>query len=58
MRRIHLFELVVSLLRVYSPRALRMLTTSIPCGDYVWEIGQASTGTPLFVFMYLVGYPV
>ncbi len=49
---------VVSLLRVYSPQALRVLTMSIPCGDYVWEIGQALTGTPLFVFTYLVGYPV
>jgi hypothetical protein len=48
---------VVSLLRVYSPQELRELTNQIQCDQYIWEIGQASTGTPLFVFTYLVGYP-
>lgn len=48
---------VVSLLRVYSPRALDELTTRIPCQDYVWETDLASTGIPIFVFTYLVGYP-
>ncbi len=48
---------VVSLLRVYSPRELESLTNSFPANDYTWEIGQASTGTPIFMFTYLVGYP-
>ncbi len=26
--------------------------------EYFWEAGQASTGTPVFVFTYLLGYPV
>jgi hypothetical protein len=47
---------VISLLRVYSVRELKELTDSLGCKDYIWEIGQASTGTPLFDFTYLVGY--
>ena len=49
---------VVSLLRVYSPRALEELTTRITCQDYVWETGLVSTGVPIFAFTYLIGYPV
>jgi hypothetical protein len=49
---------VVSLLRVYSPQELKELTTPIPCEGYAWETGVASTGTPIFSFTYLVGYPV
>ena len=48
---------IVSLLRVYSEQELKKLTQSIYAEDYVWEIGQASTGTPIFVNSYLVGYP-
>jgi len=49
---------LVSFMRVYSPRDLKELTRSLRQEDYIWEIGQASTGTPLFVFTYLLGYPV
>jgi len=49
---------MLSFLRVYSQNDLKELTRSLVCKDYTWEIGQASTGTPLFVFTYLVGYPV
>jgi hypothetical protein len=49
---------VVSLLRIYSPQELKGLINSFPSDDYTWEIGQASTGTPIFTFTYLVGYPV
>jgi hypothetical protein len=49
---------VISLLRVYSLQALKELCDPLQCEDYKWEIGQASTGTPLFVFTYLLGYPV
>ena len=49
---------VISLLRVYSPQDLKELTDSLPSKDYTWEAGQASTGTPIFVFTYLIGYPV
>lgn len=47
----------ISLLRIYSIRELEELTSSLQSIDYTWEIGQASTGTPIFVFKYLVGYP-
>jgi hypothetical protein len=49
---------VVSLLRVYSPEQLRELTAHIPGDAYAWETGLASTGTPIFDYTYLVGYPV
>jgi hypothetical protein len=49
---------LVSFLRVYSAKELRDLVGSLDTNDYQWEIGEASTGTPLFVFSYLVGYPV
>jgi hypothetical protein len=49
---------VVSHLRVYSPQELRDLTALIPSQGYAWEAGLASTGTPLFSFTYLLGYPV
>jgi hypothetical protein len=48
---------VISLLRVYSPQELDELTAQVSCEGYVWESGRASTGTPLFDFTYLVGYP-
>ena len=49
---------IISLLRVYSPQDLKELTVPLECEGYIWEIGQASTGTPIFVFTYLLGYPV
>ncbi len=49
---------VTSLLRVYSVQELKDLTGSLQSPDYVWEAGQASTGTPFFVFTYLLGYPL
>ena len=48
---------VISLLRVYSPAELRELTAPLQSADYVWEAGKASTGTPIFDFTYLLGYP-
>ena len=48
---------IISLLRVYSVHDLKELTGSLQRKDYVWEIGRASTGTPVFEFTYLVGYP-
>jgi len=49
---------VISLLRVYSLRDLKEITDSLHCKTYIWEMGEASTGTPLFVYTYLLGYPV
>ena len=49
---------IVSMLRVYSIKELKQLTNSLQSKEYVWEVGQASTGTPVFVFTYLLGYPV
>jgi hypothetical protein len=48
---------VISLLRVYSVADLHELTAPLQSQDYTWEMGQASTGTPIFVFTYLAGYP-
>jgi hypothetical protein len=48
---------VISLLRVYSTQALEKLVEPLQNGDYKWEIGLASTGTPIFEFTYLIGYP-
>jgi hypothetical protein len=48
---------MVSFLRVYSLKELQELTEPLQGENYTWEMGQASTGTPLFVFTYLVGYP-
>jgi hypothetical protein len=48
---------IVSLLRVYSVPELQELVDSLEAQDYTWEIGNASTGTPVFAFTYLVGYP-
>jgi len=49
---------VVSLMRVYTPKELRELTKPFQTKDYNWEIGQLSTGAPIFEFTYLVGYPL
>jgi len=49
---------VVSMLRVYSLPELKELTESLQSEDYIWEIGEAPTGTPIFLYTYLVGYPI
>jgi len=49
---------VVSFLRVYSPQDMDELTSRISCHNYVWGTGQVSSGTPLFMFTYLLGYPL
>jgi len=48
----------VSILRVYSLQELKALIEPLQSKDYTWEIGKASTGTPIFEFTYLLGYPV
>jgi hypothetical protein len=48
---------IISLLRVYSPVELKELIAPLQRADYVWETGLASTGTPIFNFTYLLGYP-
>ncbi len=49
---------IVSLLRVYSVKELNEMVSTLNSKEYFWEVGQASTGTPVFVFTYLLGYPV
>jgi hypothetical protein len=49
---------VISLLRVYSPPELAELTAQVSADNYTWESGTVSTGTPIFAFTYLIGYPV
>lgn len=49
---------LVSFLRVYSQNELKELIEPFEREGYRWEVGQASTGTPLFVFTYLLGYPM
>jgi len=48
---------VVSMLRVYSPDEAEKLTEQIKADGYIWETGVASTGTPIFNFTYIIGYP-
>jgi hypothetical protein len=48
---------VVSMLRGYSLENLRELTAPLQTPGYTWEMGELSTGTPVFVFTYLLGYP-
>ena len=48
----------VSLLRVYSVPELQAMARRLRADGYEWEAGHASTGTPLFEFTYLIGYPV
>ncbi|MBN2550020.1 MAG: hypothetical protein JXB15_12730 [Anaerolineales bacterium] len=48
---------LVSMLRVYSIRELQELVAPLQNPDYTWEIGKLSTGTPVFDFTYLIGYP-
>ena len=49
---------IVSLLRVYSPDVLQELTVSLQRQGFTWETGRVSTGTPIFEYTYLLGYPV
>jgi len=49
---------VISMLRVYSLDELRELFEPLQSENYIWETGYASTGTPVFDFIYLIGYPV
>ncbi len=48
---------IVSMLRVYSPAEAKKLTEQIHVDGYAWETGIASTGTPIFNFTYIIGYP-
>jgi hypothetical protein len=49
---------VISLLRGYSVRELNELIEPLKVDGYIWEAGQTSTGTPIFSYSYLLGYPV
>lgn len=49
---------IVSLLRVYSVQELNEMVSPLNSTEYCWETSQTSTGTPVFVFTYLLGYPV
>jgi hypothetical protein len=49
---------IISLLRVYSLPELKKLTDPLQHQDYIWESGRVSTGTPIFEYTYLLGYPV
>jgi hypothetical protein len=48
---------VISLLRVYSLHDLKELIDPIQSKEYIWEMGRVSTGTPIFEFIYCLGYP-
>lgn len=48
---------IVSILRVYSPAEAKNLAAQIHVDGYTWETGIASTGTPVFNFTYIIGYP-
>jgi len=48
---------VISLLRGYSLEELRALTAGFDVPGYTWEAGTLSTGTGVFEFTYLAGWP-
>jgi hypothetical protein len=48
---------IVSLLRGYSIPELQTLTAPLQREGYTWECGRAETGTPIFTYTYLLGYP-
>jgi hypothetical protein len=48
---------VVSMLRVYSEKELAGMTEEMGKGEYHWETGTVTTGTPFFRYLYLIGYP-
>ena len=48
---------VISFLRVYSFEELNALTDPLECDSYTWESGQVPSGTPIFNYVYLIGYP-
>jgi len=48
---------IVSMLRVYSHAEAEQLTAQSKADGYTWETGVASTGTPVFNFTYIIGYP-
>ena len=49
---------IISFLRRYSLKELKELTEPLQLNDYAWEMGLASTGTPIFEYTYLIGYPI
>jgi hypothetical protein len=49
---------LASFLRGYSQRDLQKLIEPFALNDYRFEIGEISTGIPIFNFTYLIGYPL
>jgi hypothetical protein len=50
-----LFDGVVSCLRAYRPQEMREMVGKLAANDYVWEIGEHSSGK--IPITYLIGYP-
>ena len=48
---------VISMLRTYSQTELQKMTEQISSKGYTWEIGSVATGTPIFNYIFLIGYP-
>ncbi len=48
---------IVSLLRVYGLDDLQELLVPLRRRGYAWETGVVAAGTPLFEYVYLLGYP-
>jgi hypothetical protein len=48
---------VISMLRGYSVEELQKLIQPYQRPSYIWETGLATTETPVFNFVYLLGYP-
>ncbi len=50
-----LFDGIVSCLRTYCPQELREMVAKLSATQYLWEIGEHSTGKAAIT--YLIGYP-
>jgi hypothetical protein len=46
------------MLRGYSIEEMKELIKLLEGNGYAWEIGLAPTGTSIFDYTFLIGYPV
>lgn len=54
---VYAWDALVSHLRTYSVKELRLLISKVKYNNYTWEVGQASSKKTGFNITYLIGYP-
>lgn len=53
-----LWDGIVSMLRIYSPKQMQKLTADLQASDYAWEIGQIKVRGIPGALPYLIGRPI